>query len=260
MANKTERLNQLINALKENGGLTISELANILDVTEITIRRYLQELTEEKRVKYLSRGVVLTEPGYTTVNQEKFYDYNRAISSREEEKIRIGRKAAELVEPYDTILIDSGSTTEYLAKAIPDDLPVTILAYALNIINIICAKPACKPIISGGTFYKNTLSFIGTNGIELIDRLRASKVFVSASGVSDNLGVTCTNLYEIDVKKAAMKSSHTKILLLDSSKFNQVKVAPIADLKDFDIIVTDSNIPEHYIRFAEKHRITLHIV
>ena len=136
-------------------------------------------------------------------------------------------------------------------------MPITVLTYALNIINIVCNKLNCAPIIAGGTYYRNTLSFIGPSCIELMKQIRASKVFISASGVSDKLGVTGLNLYEIEPKKAAIESSNTRILMADSSKFDQVKIAHIADLSEFDIIITDANVPPRYEEYAREHDITL---
>jgi DeoR family transcriptional regulator, deoxyribose operon repressor len=250
MSMKSERIGQLLNSLKSRGGLTVGELAESLNVTEITIRRYLSQLEKDNRVKFMNKGVILLDP-------QRSYAYNQAIQVHAQEKKRIGEKAASLIEPHDTVIIDAGSTTEFLAEAIDDEMPITVFTYALNIINIICNKPNCAPIIAGGTYYRNTISFLGPSCIDLMKQIRASKVFISASGVSETLGVTGLNLYEMDPKKSAIEASHTKILLADSSKFDQVKIAHIANLDDFDIIITDTNVPRHYELYARDHGITL---
>jgi DeoR family deoxyribose operon repressor len=251
MSLKSDRIEQLLNNLRSSGGSTVSELAESLKVTEITVRRYLSQLEKTNRVKILNRGVI---PLDTT---QRSYAYNQAIQFHTQEKKRIGEKAASLIEPHDTIIIDAGSTTEFLAEYINSEMPITVLTYALNIINIVCNKQSCAPIIAGGTYYRNTLSFIGPSCIELMKQIRASKVFISASGVSDKLGVTGLNLYEIEPKKAAIESSNTRILLVDSSKFDQVKIAHIANLDDFNIIITDTDVPRHYEEYAKEHDITL---
>jgi DeoR family transcriptional regulator, deoxyribose operon repressor len=253
MSLKSDRIEQLLSNLKTSGGSTVSELAESLNVTEITVRRYLNQLEKTNRVRLLNRGVML-------LDTQRTYAYSQAAQVHTQEKKRIGEKAASLIEPHDTIIIDSGSTTEFLAEYINNETPVTVLSYALNIINIICNKQNCSPIIAGGTYYRNTLSFIGPSCIELMKQIRASKVFISASGVSDKLGVTVLNLYEIEPKKSAIESSETRILLADSSKFDQVKIAHVANLDDFDIIITDANVPKRYIDYAREHDITLFMV
>jgi DeoR family deoxyribose operon repressor len=260
MNKKTDRIERLLFILKKQGAMSIKDLARDLDVTEMTIRRDLQELSEKNLVKILHGGAIYTATGKSTHDSEKVYSYQEEITKNQEAKDRIGRKAASLVLPHDTIIIDTGTTTEYLAKHLREDIPLTALAYALNIVNEICARPNFNQIIAGGTFYRNTLSFVGSTGIELIRNIRASKVFISASGISDTLGVTSTNLYEIEIKNAAINSSHTRILLVDSSKFDQVKIAHFADMRDFDVIITDTGIPRRYCDIAEELGVEMYCV
>jgi len=94
-------------------------------------------------------------------------------------------------------------------------------------------------VLAGGTLRENSLVFDSPEGAALVRRHRAHKAFLSAAGVSDRLGVTCSNAYEVETKKAAIASSLTRILLADSSKFGRITPAWFADLKDFDRIVTD---------------------
>ena len=173
------------------------------------------------------------------------------------EKMRIGQNAASLIEPNDTVIIDVGSTTEYLAKFMREDIPVTILCYALNILAEIYRKRNCSPIFSGGYFHENTLMFESPEGINLIRRTRVDKAFISAAGIHAELGVTCANPYELETKKAVLSSSKTKILLADSTKFHKTKIAYFAELKDFDMIITDIDLDEEYKKILRKLKIKL---
>ena len=83
-------------------------------------------------------------------------------------------------------------------------------------------------------------------GISLIKNTRASKVFVSAAGVHETLGVTCSNNYEVATKKAILNSSFEKILLLHSEKFGKVNSSYFADLNEFDTIITDANLSDEW--------------
>jgi DeoR family deoxyribose operon repressor len=260
MAKKADRIEQIVVTLKNQGVVSVKDLSRELSVTEMTIRRDLHELAAKNMVKILHGGVIYISPDKMVSNRERIYSYDDEITKHTEEKSRIGKKAASLVVPHDTIIIDAGSTTEYVAKHIGDDTPVMVLAFTLNTINIISSRSNFALIVAGGSFHRNTLSFVGSSGIDLIKQSRASKAFISASGVSDKLGVTSTNLYEIEIKKAVIKSSETKVLLVDSSKFDQVKIAHIGELKDFDIIITDTGVPQRYVDITRELGIQMYCV
>jgi DeoR family deoxyribose operon repressor len=174
------------------------------------------------------------------------YSLNVAGTQRLEQKRRIGARAATMIQDNDILIIDSGSTTEWLARNIPRDLHLTILSYALNVISETAHLPNVRSIFAGGALHENTLMFESPEGIALIQRYRATRVFISAAGVSKEFGVTCSNDYERDTKAAAMESSVQKVLVADSLKFGVVRSDYFADLSDFDIIVTDDELAQEY--------------
>ena len=259
MNKKIQRQNYILNNLKQNSSTTIHELASGLKVSEMTIRRDLLSLKRENRVKLLHGGVILNSPG-TIESIDSKYTLITAETRNSAEKRRIGQKAASLIEPHDIIIIDTGSTTENLSRCLSGDLPMTILCYTLNNLNEICKKKSCKLIFAGGYFHENSLMFESPQGVDLIKKNRANKAFLSAAGVSDKLGVTCSNHYEIETKRAAMASSQIRILLADSTKFGQVRSAYFADLSDFDIVITDTGLPPDYAALIEELGISLLLV
>ena len=253
MDKKRERINKIINTLRINNAATVRELAEWLSVSKMTIRRDLNRLAADNMVKLIHGGVIF--------NRDQSQYYLPVEEARKtEEKIRIGKKAASLIEPHDTIIIDTGSTTEFVARSIPDNLPVTILCYALNILFDLQGKKGCTLIFAGGYYHDNTMMFESPEGVNLIKRNRANKAFISASGVSEKLGVTCSNPYEIETKKAAINSTLTKILLVDSSKYDKIQAAHFANLTDFDIVITDTGIPGSYVSLFNGLGIKLYVV
>ena len=240
---KNQRIKDIINILKLKNVVNIKELRRKLNVSDMTIRRDLNILSQDNIVELIPGGAIFKPPIYNMREEEK-YLISHEETRRIREKMRIGQKAVSLIEPNDTIIIDVGSTTEYLAKFMREDIPVTILCYALNILVEIHRKRNCEPIFAGGYYHENTLMFESPEGINLIKRTRVDKAFISAAGIHASLGVTCANPYEIETKKAALNSAKTKILLADSSKFGKTKIAYFADLKNFDMIITDTDIEE----------------
>ncbi len=253
---KRERINYITNTLSLNGAVRIKDLSHTLKVSEMTIRRDLDALSKENIASIIPGGAILKKDVALDMNNEK-YLITTAESRMIREKIRICRKAASLVKPNDTLIIDTGSTTDHLTKFIPTTIPLTIICFTLNILQKVFENPNWKTIFTGGYFHENTLMFESTEGIHLLRKNRANKAFLSAAGIEKKLGITCANTYEVETKKAALESSDKKILLVDSSKFDKVKIAHFADLNDFNFIITDSGIPESYVSLAQNQGVEL---
>jgi len=242
---KEERINYIANILSLQGIVRIRELSLKLGVSEMTVRRDLDSLAQANIADLIPGGAVLKRNSSSDLGEEH-YLFSAAGSQMIQEKIRVCRKAASLIEANDTIAIDVGSTTEQLPQFIPSSFPLTIICFTLNILFKVYGNENWEITLTGGRFHRNTLMFESPEGVELIKKMRINKAFISAAGVDEKLGVTCANYYEVETKKAAMKSSDTKILLSDSSKFGKVKIAYFADLSDFDLIITDSNLDPYY--------------
>ena len=101
--------------------------------------------------------------------------------------------------------------------------------------------------------------FTSKENVEFIRSIRANKMFLSASGFHETLGVTCIHSHEVVNKRAAIASSAVCILLMDSSKFGKVQASFIASLDEIDAIVTDAGIPQEWRRMLEEKGIELHI-
>ena len=254
------RLSKIFNTIKLSNAATIRELAGMLKVSEMTIRRDLAVLAKDNLVKLIHGGAVLN-PTAGTLHDTSNGRYSLVDQGtyRQAEKMKIGEKAASLIEPNDIIIIDAGSTAEYVAKYLPDDLPITVLCYTLNTLLEVRRKGACRIIFAGGYFHENTQMFESREGLKLISNVRATKSFVAAFGVNKDLGVTTSNHYEMETKRAIMKSSLAKILLVDSSKFGKISSTYYAEINEFDAVITDSEIPPEYEQLIRDLGIALHI-
>jgi DeoR family deoxyribose operon repressor len=238
---KQERIQRIVEDLRSqaSGVASIRELAGRLSVSEMTIRRDLELLARDNIVRLVHAGAVLVSPEPSAPR----YSLAEAGAHMAEEKRRIGRRAAALIQPEDIVIVDSGSTTECLVKAIPDGLPLTLICFSLNVLVAAHRNQACRIVFAGGVLHENTLMFESPEGARLIGRYRANKAFLSASGVSEQLGVTCANSYEVETKQAAIASSLERILVADSSKFGRIHPSHFAELADFSTLVTDAGLP-----------------
>lgn len=245
MSKKDERLNRVVEILERQNGVTIRELAAILDVSEMTVRRDLEAL-KLKNIVLDVPGVAVLNPQRTLGADDDSYHLSMATRTHMKEKERIGKYAASLIEEDDCIIIDNGSTVEYLADNIPKDIKITVFTCNLNILNKVCGNPNISVIFGGGYYHPDTSLFECQESIRLIENIRATKVFASAAGVHDKMGVTCMNNYELKTKQAIIQAGVEKILLADSSKFGVTKPYFQSDLDIFDRVITDEGLSEEW--------------
>jgi len=257
MSRKTDRTERILEILRQNGSAEISELAQTLDVTTMTVRRDLVMLAQEELVRvYHGVAVPLKDP----YNLAPGYLLTQAEMLHVEEKTRIARKAASLVVPGDILIIDAGSTTALTAGFIPKDIPVKIICFSLNVFLQSMGRKQSDLVLVGGLYHETSRVFESPESIDLLQRYRATKAFISANGIQDDLGVTCSNPFEIAVKQAAIKSSLQKILISDSSKFGKVTSSFVANITEFDTVITDSAAPESSINNMRDKNIRVEVV
>ncbi|MDR2784545.1 MAG: DeoR/GlpR family DNA-binding transcription regulator [Treponema sp.] len=259
MSQKLERTGRLVSILQDRNGASIRELAWELDVSEMTIRRDLAQLRLDNVVSLVHGAAIFKSPRNGDPQEEDYHlSLEKTVSNQEKE--RIGREAARMVEPGDTIIVDIGTTTEFMAKYIPPVHPVTVLCFTMNALLELHKKKVETLIMGGGYYHPNTQLFESEEALALIQRTRATKYFLSAAGVSRELGLTCANQYEVHVKQSCLASSLKKILLADSKKFDQIRSAYFASLDAVDTVITDSGINPDWVHFMEDMSIRVIVV
>ena len=199
-------------------------------------------------------------PAHTLVETDKEYSLALEEERRNAEKAAIGAFAASLVAQDDMIIIDTGTTTVHIARNLPTNLHLSVLCYNINILMELRRKPNIQPLFAGGYYHANAQMFESKEGVEFISGIRVQKAFVSAAGVHCQLGVTCINNYEIETKRAILRSSLEKILVADSSKFGRVCAAYCCDMNDIDTIITNKDLSPEWIDQIRSKGIKLYLV
>jgi DeoR family transcriptional regulator, deoxyribose operon repressor len=258
VSKRDERLGNILTELGQTGAASVKSLAAQFDVTEVTMRRDLNRLLGEGKIRLIQGVAVPLRDGCAEAEDQ--YSFESEASHNQREKQRIAREAVSLLQRDDTVIFDAGSTTGEIAKELPHELPLTILTNALNIVNTLAAGTNWDLIVPGGFFHKDEMLFASELGTEMISAMRANKAFIAASGVYRKLGVTCKNMFEVGSKRAQINSSVQSILAIDSSKFGSVQVVHFAEIEEFDIVITDAGIPDDYREFFIDKGIDLHVV
>jgi len=259
MNKRKQRINDLMDLIREQPALSIKNLAEMLNVSEMTIRRDMAYL---KSNNLLNRAHGMNFLNSTSSISDAHHPYNLSteFTKYNAEKDRIGRFASTLIDPGDIIIIDSGTTAGMLSKHIPENMNLTILCYNYYTLSQLYNKNGVSIIFPGGYFHRTDQMFESSEGLNLIKNHRANKLFIGASGIHEKLGMTCAHNYEVLTKRAVLNSSLIKILLADSSKFGIVNTAYFAQLNEIDVVVTDKGISKGWQNFISNLGKKLYIV
>jgi DeoR family transcriptional regulator, deoxyribose operon repressor len=237
---KAERLKLILQALQDQNAIHLREMAALLDVSEMTLRRDLSIYSDQLRLLggYITRAF--------DGNDGSDYRVAEQDTRHVEEKRRIGKLAARFIQPGDTVFFDCGTTTPFVVDFIPDELEFTAVCNSLNVLLKLQQKPNCSIVLCGGTFHRKNQVFENSAETGILDGVRLTWALVSAAGVSQEFGVTCFNFHEVEVKQKVLRQAQHRMLLADHSTFDSVRTAHFGRLEDFQYVVSDKKIPKAY--------------
>jgi DeoR family deoxyribose operon repressor len=238
---KKDRYKRIVTLLAQKGEMTVHEIAKILDVSEMTVRRDLAEMESERVVQRTHGGARIFDSS-SLIGEN--YVVSEQTQKNHQQKSIIGLRAASLVKPNETIFLDSGSTTPFIARYIEKELPITVLCYTLlNALEFYNRKNT-NLILSGGFYDRDSTVFHGPEGNSFLKGIRADKAFISAAGVDEKLGLTTFFYFEADMKKLVIQSARQIILVVDSTKFGKTSISHFADLDQVHTVITDTGVRE----------------
>lgn len=257
---KEERIQQIVELVKRHQKITTKELAQMMDVSEMTIRRDLTVLQRNHVIERKHGYAVMEHSMEHDIPDLEAYDLRLASIQNLKEKEKIARYAASLIEPGDWIFMDNGTTVSRISTFLPTDFEYTVLCCNFALMVGMLKFKNIQMIMPGGYYYPVDQTFSSPQAEEFIRCHRANKAFISASGIHRSLGITCINSHSVANKRSFLESSEKKILLADSSKFDVVKANHFAELDDIDMIITDSGIPLNWKEYLQKENIELKII
>lgn len=233
-AERYERIVQLVN---DRGSARVTELAELCQVTEETIRRDLDKLEEAGRLKRSHGGAVsMKESG----SQQEIPYFEREITNAEEKK-RIAEAAVERIAPRDRILLDASSTAWYMARILPD-IPLTVLTNSVKAAAELGGKEKIEVLSTGGLLAHRSLSFVGPLAERALDDYHVDKAFLSCKGVHPERGLSESTELQAKVKQRMAGIADHVYLLADASKFGVQAFARVADLGAVHTVITDRRV------------------
>jgi DeoR family deoxyribose operon repressor len=232
---RRKRIDKILALLEVNESLHIRDVAQMLEVSEMTLRRDIAR--GDKRLLYL--GGHLVKPG-SNQNAQYSLDSEKAIGLKS--KRWVGRLAAEQIRDGDCIFIDCGTTMPHVVAAMPKDIECTVICYSSNIAYPLASFPNVTLVLLGGVYYPASATFYCEESIDYLNKFGINKAFMSAGGVSLERGVSCSHLHEAKIKQAILGIAMKKILVVDSGKFGQFRSAFFSDFAQFDSLITDTGL------------------
>jgi len=245
-----ERRTLILNKLNENRYVQVSDLAEELDVTTVTIRRDLDEMEEEGLCIRKRGGAIRVNPG---VSMEM--PYNIKLHEMVDAKERIAQQALEFIDDGDTIILDAGSTTYALALLLNTKVQIKVVTNDLKIAVKLAENPKINLICTGGTARTSVYSLQGSLTESFIRDIKVDKTFLGADAIHPDGVISNVNIEEVAIKKAMIMAADQTILLADSSKFIKSGFYKVCDIEDIDILISDSGISKESLDFIESYNI-----
>ncbi|GKU81897.1 DeoR/GlpR family DNA-binding transcription regulator [Niallia sp. NCCP-28] len=248
-----ERRRKIVELVNERLSIRVTELSEIFSVTEETIRRDLEKLEQDQLLKRSHGGAVSLDKEPTEI------PYMVREVTNAAEKRAIAMEAVKTIQAGEQIVLDGSTTAWYMAAELPN-MPLTVITNSIKVALELSKKDQIKVISTGGMLVSNSLSFVGPLAERSLEKYHVNKLFLSCKGVDLSGGLSDANEWQALLKKQMMNIASSVILLVDSSKFGARTFAHIAELKDIDQIITDTNIPAAYKTYFDEKELDMKLV
>ena len=230
---QSQRKNMILEMLHHGDEVRVTELAEKLCITPATVRSDLALMEKDGLLHRIHGGAIGTKKSYFNMSLNDRMTINR------EEKIRIAKACAELINDGDTLMIDSGTTNLYLARELALRNNLNIVTNALQIAEEFAFNSSVKVILLGGNLDLQYQFTYGGDVIQQLQQYRSDKMFIAIDGISARHGLSTYNSLEVDVSRHMIERSNNVIAVADHSKIGKEGFSYITPLTSIDILVTD---------------------
>lgn len=230
---KIRRKDEIIKLLAENRMMKAGELAEIFQVSMETIRRDLSELEEMKKIRRVHGGAVLNTQ-YSVIP-----DYESRTSENMNEKILIAKKAAELVDDGDSIIITSGTTTLEFCKFLKEKKDIKILTNSIMVAYELMTEKDITVLLIGGKVRNSQGVTSGHWAEQMIDDFFVDKLFMGTDGIVPEYGIMDYHMEETNLRRHCIARAKQIVVMADYSKFGVKALNHVCKSEQIDYVVTD---------------------
>ena len=248
---RLDRLNEMEQYILDQGTASLEDLCQHFQVSINTVRRDLSDLLERGRLKKVYGGVSAESRSQSVIPMSERASKNGAG------KQVIGKLAASLVQDGMSIFLDSGSTTVRILPYLADKKNVTVITHSLMALYEATKHPQLNVIALGGMYNAATSSFVGSNTLDELSKMAINLVFLGATGVTLERGLTNTTYFEVEIKQSVARRNKTLVLMADHSKFGHNALLSFCNFEDLSTVVTDQPLPKEYISVIARQNIQI---
>ncbi len=232
----TPRHRRLLDHIRAHGDTSVEELARLLEVTTQTIRRDIRELEDARLLARYHGGV-----GIPSTVENIDYDRRRVMDT--DAKRRIGQLAAAQVEPGRSLIINIGTTTEEVAKALQQHKGIRVVTNNLNVASILSASGEVEVIVAGGLVRKRDRGIVGEATIDFMRQFKVDIGIIGVSGIENDGTLLDYDYREVRVTQAIIEQSREVWLVADRSKFGRHALVRLGNIAQIDKFFTDLPVP-----------------
>lgn len=240
------RRGRMLNLVREREFMRVGDLSKFFGISEVTVRADLAQLAEQGLLQRVHGGAIVRGP---EPRLERTFE--EALDEHSAEKAGIGRHAADLVRSGETVILDVGTSTAALARALvarQDLKDVTVITGGLSIaLDLEPAIPRINVVVTGGTLRPKQHSLVNPMAGLILENINASTAFVGCNGVHPEAGITNVNIPEAELKRTIVAAAQRTVVVADGAKLGNISVAKVADLSDIDLVITSPSAPPEVV-------------
>lgn len=244
-----ERKNEILNKLRAEQRVLVSELAVFYNVTEETIRRDLDKLEKEGYATKTYGGAILGNSTKTDLS------YTIRNKTNVEAKNAIADLVEGLIEDGDHLMVDDSSTSLFAAKKLKDKKNLTVITNSVELVVELSGIENWNIMLTGGRLKADSLSLVGEQTQKMLHNFHVDKVLFSCKGMNTDAGITDSSEFHAKTKQSMMQAAKKRILVLDDTKFDKISFVNIATLDQIDIVVTNEKPSAAWLKLLDDHGI-----
>lgn len=252
---KAMRHQKILEHIERNGNSTISQLAEMLDCSNMTIRRDVQELADEGLVKKIHGGVLAMEKNDSDPNA-----LQQHLMVCVDEKQRIGEKTAQYIREDMCVFFDAGTTAYYVAQALPSDISFTAITNSLLTAAELCKRHNVSVVFLGGELHNSTLSSINQLAQDMAKGFAVDLAIISTKAIDLEIGLLETLLPLIEIKRIMANNAKKTLIVVDAQKFEKTALSMSIPISQVDHIVTTDDLKTEYVEKIRELGIPLDLV
>lgn len=246
-----QRVHSILTSLQQSGAVVVEELAEKLKVSVVTIRRDLDQLEEQGLLQRTHGGAVSMEPlFYEPFKKDR--SFVAQVERLANEKRRIGRAAAALITPGETIAITPGTTTAEIIRGLPLNSKITVVTNTANIAMELSKRKDVSVFVTGGHLHGDWFSLVGPTAVRSLENILIHTMFVGADGIDADWGVSCFSSDEAELNAAMVRRARRHIAVVDHTKLKVVADWRICEAGILKMLITDTGATDEMIAPYQK--------